>query len=458
MMKFAKWISFLLLSGTALAGEDLARRVLVVYNEAEPESKPLAEYYAQRRGVPASQICPIHVRNAETITRKEFNEQIREPIRRFLNDHGLLFQLPLKINLPGIGPTTIPETYDNKITFVALIYGVPLRIESDPGLKEPAIDAKTQLEPRRDEAAVDSELTWLPNAGLRLSLWAPNPFFNKSPPVFDEALNHKMVLVSRLDGPDAKTVRRMIDDALATERTGLLGRCYIDAQGNQNGAYAEGDRWIKDTGKLLRAAGFETEIDEKPALFDENYRMKDAAVYAGWYAPDIAGPFKRADFKFRPGAIAYHLHSLSAFTMRTRTDSWAAPLLARGAVASFGNVWEPYLLLTPHVDLFFKRLLAGASFAEAGWYSEPGLSWQTTFVGDPLYRPFALSVDSQIARLEADKNPDVAWAYLRKINLLLATGDTVAAEKLCAEKAAALHSEVLIEKLGALQLAHPKKN
>ena len=147
--------------------------------------------------------------------------------------------------------------------------------------------------------------------------------------------------------------------------------------------------------------------------------------------------------------MAYHLHSASATSVRTRTAFWVGPLLAKGAAASFGNVREPYLDLTPHLDIFFRwLLLRGATFAEAGWASERGLSWQTTFVGDPLYRPFAVPVDEQIARLTRDQHPDLAWAYLRKVNQLLANGDTGPAEQLCREKATALKSAPLYEKLG----------
>jgi uncharacterized protein (TIGR03790 family) len=359
----------------------------------------------------------------------------------------LLFQLPATIN----GESTT-QTYDNKITFIAPVYGVPLRIEDDAVVSE-----KEPPERRRTDASVDSELTWLPTTNVKLSFVATNPFFNKSPAVFDQKLNNAMVLVARLDGPDPKIVRRMIDDALAAESTGLLGRAYFDARGIQEAAYVAGDQWIKRAAQLLRDAGFETALDEQPAVFGEDYRMTDVAVYAGWWTPDLTGPFKREDFRFRPGAVAYHLHSLSAFTLRSRVDSWVGPLLARGATASFGHVYEPYLSLTPHVDLFFKRLLEGAPFAEAGWYSQPALSWQTTFVGDPLYRPFSRTIDGQIAFLEAEKNPDVAWAYLRKINILLNSGDFTSAEKLCAEKATTLHSQILVEKLAAMEAARQKK-
>jgi uncharacterized protein (TIGR03790 family) len=432
------------------ADDDLARRVLVVYNASEPESKPLAEYYAQRRGVPTNQICAIRVRNAETITRPEFNADVREPILRFMNEHSLLFQLPGNVDDPVLGPVTLPVTYDNKITFLALIYGVPLRIEADAGYTERNITTNTPPERRRNEAAVDSELTWLPTARLPLSFVVPNPFFNTTTATFDKRLNTGLVLVSRLDGPNPKIVRRMIDESLQVERTGLLGRAYFDARGIHDAAYAEGDRWIVDAAQFVRAQGFETVLDEKPEIFGDDFLMTDAALYAGWYTGTVTGALARADFQFRPGAVAYHLHSWSAGSLRTSDQMWVGPLLARGAAASFGNVYEPYLALTPHVDLFFKRLLAGAPFAEAGWYSEPALSWQTTFVGDPIYRPFALSIEAQIARLEADKNPAVVWAYIRKINILAATGQIPEAETLCREKAAKWSSPVLYEKLGDL--------
>ena len=259
-----------------------------------------------------------------------------------------------------------------------------------------------------------------------------------------------MLLVGRLDGPDPQTVRRMIDDALTVERYGLHGRAYFDWRGLQDEKFVKGDDWIRGAYRAFHEAGYECDFDDQPETFDEDYPMTDAAIYAGWYAQDVVGPFLRPDFHFQTGAIAYHLHSFSGASVRTRTTFWVGPLLAKGAAATMGNVFEPYLSYTPRIDLFFQRLLDGAPFLEAGYYSEPVLSWQTTFVGDPLYRPFAASLDAQIERLEADHKPDVEWAYVRKINLLVAQDDSTKAEDLCRRKAEALGSEVLYEKLGDL--------
>jgi len=439
----------LLLAGASRAETDLARRVLIVYNENEPESRPLAEYYSQRRGVPTNQICGLRPRNVELISRKEYNEQIRDPIRKFMVNHNLLVQLS--------EPNRV-ETLENKIDYLVLMYGMPIRIDEDPTLQE-ATPTNAPALAVRNQASVDSELTTLPSTNTRLAGWLPNPFYNSSFTKFGSPLNNAMMLVARLDGPDAKTVRRMIDDALATELTSLLGRAYFDAQDSPaGGGYAEGDTWIKNAARYVRDAGFETVLDNKPAVFGDDFVMNDAAIYAGWYTESITGALARADFKFRPGAVAYHIHSWSASSLRNPNHLWTGPLLARGAAVSFGNVFEPFLSLTPHVDLFFKRLLAGATFAEAGWYSQPALSWQTTFVGDPLYRPFSQTIDGQIFSLEAQRSPEVAWAYLRKINVLLNSGDFTAAQKLCAEQAVKLHSQILLDKLSALEASRLKKN
>ena len=77
-------------------------------------------------------------------------------------------------------------------------------------------------------------------------------------------------------------------------------------------------------------------------------------------------------------------------SLRNAAGGWAAPLLAHGAAATLGNVYEPYLALTPNLDIFTDRLRNGFNFAESAYASERVLSWMTTFVGDPLYRPFGL--------------------------------------------------------------------
>jgi len=49
----------------------------------------------------------------------------------------------------------------------------------------------------------------------------------------------------------------------------------------------------------------------------------------GWYDSGVTGPFYRASVEFLPGAFAYHLHSFSAANLRSASENWVGPLLAR---------------------------------------------------------------------------------------------------------------------------------
>ena len=109
----------------------------------------------------------------------------------------------------------------------------------------------------------------------------------------------------------------------------------------------------------------------------------------------------------RRGAIAAHIHSYSASSLRTTLKHWSGPLVARGACAVLGNVYEPLLQMTTYLDIFNARLLAGFTFAESAWIATPVLSWMQVMIGDPLYQPFKSSV-------EIPKEGDYAYKAFKK--------------------------------------------
>ena len=231
---------------------------------------------------------------------------------------GLLMQQPRTLEDPLLGKIPSLQTVENKISYVVLMYGVPLRIDSDPSIIEKAQTANMPTQFKRDEASVESELALLPTAHYSLLGPLRNPFYGSDMSRFESPLNRQMVLVGRLDGPDPVVVRRMIDDALTAEHYGVQGRAYFDARGIKDNAYAVGDDWIKASYRMFRDAGYECDLDENEAVFDQDYPMTDPAIYAGWYAWRISGPFLREGFRFKTGALAYHLHSSSGQAAHAR--------------------------------------------------------------------------------------------------------------------------------------------
>jgi hypothetical protein len=145
-------------------------------------------------------------------------------------------------------------------------------------------------------------------------------------------------------------------------------------------------------------------------------------LYFGWYADKPSGVFLDPAFRFRPGAIAVHICSFSASTIRQAPESWVSSIINHGAAATLGNVYEPFLELTPALDVFHDRLLSGMTFAESAYASMIAVSWMTTVIGDPLYRPFRPNENSAQGRssweelqtiLERDKD-QVLFADLNK--------------------------------------------
>jgi uncharacterized protein (TIGR03790 family) len=412
-----------------------AAATLVVYNANDEDSTLLAGFYAEKRGIPKSRVLGLPCSTKEEIGRTEYEETIAEPLRRAFTSN---FWWVLREADNPFGPIE-----SNKIQFIALMRGVPLKIAPAPNWPGDKPDASNPVN-GHNEAAVDSELATLALRARQISGIIGNPYF-KSLSFFSQAHRPDIMLVCRLDGPSPSVVRRMIVDSIATEQTGLHGFAYLDARAVTEAGLKEGDQWLYAASEDLRKHGVPVILDNGPAMFPEGYPMRYAALYLGWYSEKVGGPFVRPGFRFAPGAVAVHIHSFSAVTVRNDKDNWVGPLLNAGAAATLGNVYEPYLSLTPHLDIFEERLRLGFTFAEAAYASQRVLSWMGTCVGDPLYRPFPAVPDVADAKgtegFEAYKKGALRWFVNRPEG-----------QKTLQDSARKLKSGVVWEGLGLLQM------
>lgn len=429
-------VSFFCLALPALAAPDPnAAATVVVFNEQDAVSVDLAGYYAEKRGIPFDHLVGLKCPMEESISREAYDETIAGPLRAAFLAHGW-WKTEADINAARV--------VESRIRYVALIRGIPLKIGAVavyPG-DRPLSDAHLN----HNEAAVDSELAVLGLASPQISGVVENPCYGKPPASPDEPAPW-LLRVCRLDAARPGTVRRMIDDALAVEKTGLWGFAYVDSRGIKDGAMGQGDEWFRRAAADLAADGMPCIHDATPALFPEHYPLRRAAFYLGWYAGEVEGVFKDPAVRFAPGAVAVHLHSFSASSLREPLQGWCAPLLERGAAATLGNVYEPYLMFTPHLEMFEQQLQTGAAFADAAYAAQPVLSWMTTFIGDPLYRPFkawqqpALKPPAEARELAAFREGALLWAGKGRS----------AGEPWLRARGKALQSGVILEGLGLLQ-------
>jgi uncharacterized protein (TIGR03790 family) len=434
------FLSAVLLTPSAQADESLAAATVVVYNKAISESGALAHFYAQKRNIPRDHVvgldCPIE----EEIARERYDSTIAEPLRaQFLKRH---WWVPRHEDEPERGLTS------SSIHFLVLMKGMPLKIK--PALDYPGDTPAPGPMGNRNEASVDSELAVLGRFSTAVSGPQQNPYYESFLSVGDLG-EPGLLLVCRLDAPSSATVRRMITDAIATEKSGLWGRAYLDEARNPAAGFELGDKWLSDIRAQLHRVGVPVVTEDTAAVFPKGYPMSNCALYYGWYAGGVSGPFAQPEFEFVPGAIAVHIHSFSAATLRDANANWVGPLLMRGAAASLGNVYEPYLQLTANLNTFNDRLLHGFTLAESAYMSMRALSWMPVVVGDPLYRPYH-SWTKFPSKEESSKNASVWEAYHR---FALANMDKTPNEyrKVARDFASRTGNGPMIEDLGLMEMA-----
>jgi len=418
------WLLMLGWAGTLAAADDPASRVVLLANRDSRDSMRVAEHYAEVRGVPRENIIALKMSRAETITWNEFVATIWEPLMAELVTRRWIDAIGMELK-DSLGRTKYAVS-GHRISYLVVCHGVPLRVMHDPQHYAEVRPLTDRNIFRTNEGAVDSELTLLPKPNYPVNAFVNNPLFRVDR--VREADLNQVVKVARLDGPSLDQVIRMIDQAVEVERTGLLGRAYVDI----GGAHASGDQWMEAVARRLEEERFDVDVDRNRSTIPASARFDSPVLYFGWYSGRADGPFVLPGFRFPPGAVAMHIHSFSAATLRSEKDNWVGPLLARGVTATVGNVFEPYLELTHRPDFLLRALARGDTFGDAAYYALRAVSWQSIAVGDPLYRPFAVKLDEQwenraklplrlgghavvrrMLELEAEGKPEEAMAVAR---------------------------------------------
>ena len=398
---------------------DPAAAVILLANANDPDSLRIARNYAAKRGVPEANIIGLPLPLAETIAWSEFVITLWQPLQDELIRRHWIKAIPMNL-FDAVGRRKFAPL-GHGLTALVVCRGVPLRIAHDPALVAETPPLTNRAEFRTNQSAVDSELSLLAAGAYPINAFVANPLYLNPAPSGDDLA--KVIKVSRLDAPSFAEANALVDQALAAERNGLLGRAYVDI----GGAHPEGDRWLEAVAADIAALHFELTVDRAPATLATTARIDSPALYFGWYAGNLNGPFILPGFRFPTGAIALHIHSYSGQTLRSTASGWVGPLLARGVTATIGNVYEPYLELTHRPQVFFRALAVGATLVDAAYQALPVLSWQAILVGDPLYRPFARSAPDQADHLASLPPLLAGYAVIRQMRRLEAAGQTAAA-------------------------------
>ena len=364
----------LLVLAVASAQAQTGANVLLVVNDASPDSVKIGAAYAAAHSLPEHHVVHLHGPTTESVERSEFQRSIEGPIGSWLSRHNL----------------------QDQVLFIVLTKGVPIRVNGSGGVQGSV-------------ASVDSELTLLYRKLVGINVGAAgrvaNPYFLGDKPLSEAhrftRIASDIYLVTRLDGFTA-------DDALAlVERSAKAtkdGQIVLD----QRATFLDrgGDAWLE------QAATRANTVLPGRAVVESTRAV--AAVngpvlgYYSWGSNDPANRLRRFGLQFVPGAIGGMFVSTDGRTFSTPPDGWvpgesnrqggyfgsgsqslAADLIRDGITGVSAHVDEPLLDATIRPQVLFPAYLSGFTLAESFYMAMPFLSWQTMVIGDPLAAPFA---------------------------------------------------------------------
>jgi uncharacterized protein (TIGR03790 family) len=359
-------------SGQALAPsqtENLAAKVLVVYNKKYRESRRVADYYMAQRKIPDANRCAVDTEmpgpnNYMSRGLDGYRQDIKKPIQNCLNKIG-----------------------KENILYIVFSYMTPFKVWEPSAFQG-------------NSRAIDSLVAdiWSANETLQ----SVNRYYREDASAAGRYAKFETLLefrrrstadniysVWRLDAASEELSKGLVDKAIAAETNGLSGQGCFDRRyptiGPDTG-YASGDWDIQRSADLVTAAKFSVTIDTNDAEFGTApapARCENAAFYGGWYS---YGHYNDV-FSWATGAMGWHLDSLSLENPHD-SKTWSGGAIARGITITTGVVGEPFLENIPHLDSFFKLVLEGATVGDAMLRSTRSLSWMNVNVGDPLYAPF----------------------------------------------------------------------
>lgn len=344
------WQTMVVLLGTAgvvMAGGG-PHRVLVVVNDASPESLELGQYYQDQRAIPERNICHVNTTTNYSIELTDFTNDIANVVRSYISSAGLSNQIDYVVFTRGMPYRVYSGTSSNGIT-AAMYYG----FKTAPVCDSPSTTSAHDY--FREERS----------------------FWRAASPV-----SNRYYLSMVLTGFNMDEARRAVDRSVQADHTQPTGTVYF--LHTDDGSRTVQWRQFEDSAFLSRFL----DIPQDRQILDANY-VQDRTNIAG-YAVGYADVQQLATCTFVPGAIGDHLtsyggHLLDGVLGHMSDLHW----IKRGCVATYGTLIEPcaYTNKFPAIRLHYwygRGFNAGESY----WMSVRN-PYQGVFTGDPLCAPYA---------------------------------------------------------------------
>ena len=207
------------------------KRIAIVYAESKPHVPALlaelrgwldergweGTFYGSRVHDPSA----IAGWRIEAVSWKTFVETLFNPLQAELVARGFIDAIGMDLTDPAGRKKYVMGGHS--ISYLVVCRGVPLKVVNEPLIPvENVPPALANPVFKTNAASVDGELALLALSNTPLTAFVPNPLFkNDRPSSIDRG---QIVKVGRLDGPSFPDARKLVDNALEAERTGLVVR------------------------------------------------------------------------------------------------------------------------------------------------------------------------------------------------------------------------------------------
>lgn len=308
-----------------------AHELAVVVNADDPLSVRIAEYYRERRGIPAENLIRVHLPVNQSILPRESFKQLKAELDRLTPAH---------------------------VQAYALAWTRPYRVD--------CMSITSAVALGFDEAYCST----------RCGVTKPSGYFNSAShaPWTDHKLRPAMLLA----GQTFLDVKQLIERGVVADYGYPTGTGYLLNTSDKNRSVRS--VFFPETVKALGDAFHLEKLDAN------SIKSKKDVLF---YFTGLAKVSDLPSLRFLPGAVADHLTSVGGALTDTNQMS-SLRWLEAGATGSYGAVVEPCNHLTkfPHPGVLMWRYAEGASLIEAYWKSVvwPG---EGVFIGEPLAKPFA---------------------------------------------------------------------
>ncbi len=320
--------------------------VLILFKQHDPLSKKIADYYAQKRAVPQSQIVSLKLPTTDhsSLSAKQF-ASVQQQIKPYITD---------------------------QIKVLLLTWHTPYRVG--------CMSITSAFSLGYDDQYCSHNKTNI--SGCHVT--ADSPFFNAN----DQPLSQKdsIRLSMMLSGRRFEDAKELIDRGVRADKSQPEGEAYLvrtqDAQRSTRWRSFKklADLWPEQKGVKIHY------IDDHFRLPGTSVKNKSSILFyfTGYtHVPDIETNH------YLPGAIADHLTSTGGAGIGNQGQMKAFRWLEAGATGSYGTVVEPcnYPQKFPNPYILIPSYLNGETLIEAYWKSvqQPG---EGIFVGEPLACPW----------------------------------------------------------------------